>query len=932
MRFAALSTGLMTVALMASHPAGAQDAESGEATDVEATDATEGAAEGEAAEGEAAEKDPYLDVEPVELGDLKDYYGTVSVSMPDDAPALVADGTVFEDGEVTARFESGYFFPIFSGKTAEEWAEIDAEAEKAKAKAKDSDEEEAEEEKEKDRAERIAVGYVFVGKGTLEVRFHNPHYARAYANHMVVDRNQSVEDYRAIAKEGAPLVKGFTEGMVFSADGTIQPFLEALPQASLPGDAKSDLGQTEPVVVPEESSFANARKAALKYYSKRGEVLGRWQTSPSQVVKSDRLKLDKLHYPMEQLRMMGDFFIDERHGLIIDRKGGNPVEDRFLTYARDPSGRWDTKLHSEVIASGEVGPDRFAGSTLTISPFPSIDPEVPDWTPAAPWRFEAVSLDVTTDTALTADKFFIEATAESLMTVEAVGGPQQVVYFSVSKREAVRKSWELLELSLEDGTPCTWFEPDSKDFRKLSGYVSCILPRPLEVGQRVTLRIKSKDTFPYANLVAHTAGGTSESAALQGSLGLSTGLMMVYPNLQGAYAMGGAWNLTHRVGVPLDAKLTAALSGVTTSEWEQDGKYWVEAKTAGTALYPGYAVGSWTTVKAPATEGMPSIKIHMFGKSTAGLKEFPPEMRRIVTTYERYLPKFPWEELELFQAPDMFYGYVWIAPHGMVNLQNTRVLSSDTVGGGEAAFRDGTPHMESGVLAHELAHQYWGHTVRPSHIHEGWVNETMSETFSCIYVGDAFGSGDFFARMEKYREAWEESLPEGAWAPLPRAYESPYQPLIVYNYGPYVMHMMLRRRMGDGAFFTAIDQFARDFYKKTVTTEQFLAALNNQTEEDFTDFFDYWIYGGFVPDEVTLTWKLDGDKVVGTIESNVPFGTFDVPVRISDASGNTGDLMVLVTDGEGTFTSDSLASTDKLIVELDPDGYILARKRKVKKG
>ena len=154
---------------------------------------------------------------------------------------------------------------------------------------------------------------------------------------------------------------------------------------------------------------------------------------------------EQLGYPVEQLRVLADFLCDERHGLAVSRKGGNPLEDRYLLYVRDPSSRWDSRLRSEVMGLGE-DLDDLIGRTLTVTPQPSMDPEDPMGTPAAPWRFDPVSLDITTDVELTSNKFNIAAEAEILMTVEAVGGPVQVVYFNLYKNESGKKSWRLVEL------------------------------------------------------------------------------------------------------------------------------------------------------------------------------------------------------------------------------------------------------------------------------------------------------------------------------------------------------------------------------------------------------------------------------------------------------------------------------------------------------
>lgn len=908
---------LASLALLVGAPASAQEAEPADSAEPSdpAADTADASANAEPSAEEEAQ--PWLDAEPVDLERLENLHKSVrSMDMRGDEPALVADGTTFEDDLVTARFEEGYFFPVFAGRTEAEWEERDAEAK-----------EPPEEEVKKARLPRSVVGYIFVGSGSMSVAFPYKNYAMDFANHMVMNRGRPKEDFRAIAHEGAPFETTFSRAMVISADPSLESFLDALPQVALDDGKASDLGQSDPVVVPEENAFNTARKTAEKMFEDRLDVVQRAGVSASDWVASDLLALAEQDARPEDVRLLADFVTADRYGHVVERKGGDNEEDRRIALVRDHTGRWDAKLTHEVFAFGESS-SGVGGRTLSVKyqpPWKADDPLSPPLPPVHP---EPLTADVTMIGDLTNDGFYLEGNVRYELSFKAVGGPMRTVQLRLGRFEEVNKTWEVKAFELEDGSPCTWLDPESDDFKKMSGELTCILPKPLREGGEATLVIEAAGTFPYANVMQ------GESTAQQGSLGLSTGLQMQVPDL--APWFGGGYVVTQRIGLPADTELKAAISGETIGEWEEGGKRWVEAKTAASALYPGFAVGSWNTVQVPAFDSgdpnvvLPSMRVHLFDKDLTIIAGFPPEMRKILAVYQRYMPPFPWPEMELFQAPDMFYGYVWIAPHGMVNLQQTRVFNE--VGSGESAFRDGTPHMEEGVLAHELAHQYWGHTLRASHISEGFVNETMSETFSCLYVGAAFGPDAFTQRMDKYRDVWENRLPKGTWASEYRAYESPYQPLIVYNYGPYVMNAMLRPRIGDEAFFRALDSFGREHYRDYISAEQFMAQIQAQTDEDLSDFFEFWIYGGYVPDEVLLTYEVQGRKIVGEITSNIPFGTFDVPIRLTDKAGEQTVMWVDVVDGKGSFETDKLGAVSKVQIELDPDGQILARTRKVKKG
>ena len=66
-------------------------------------------------------------------------------------------------------------------------------------------------------------------------------------------------------------------------------------------------------------------------------------------------------------------------------------------------------------------------------------------------------------------------------------------------------------------------------------------------------------------------------------------------------------------------------------------------------------------------------------------------------------------------------------------------------------------------------------------------------------------------------------------------------------YSFYVLGRMLRERIGDQAFFRAIDRLGRRNKGTRITTEQLQAGFEESAGINLDDFFDYWVRGGFVP-------------------------------------------------------------------------------------
>ena len=211
-------------------------------------------------------------------------------------------------------------------------------------------------------------------------------------------------------------------------------------------------------------------------------------------------------------------------------------------------------------------------------------------------------------------------------------------------------------------------------------------------------------------------------------------------------------------------------------------------------------------------------------------------------------------------------------------------------------------------LAHELAHQWWGHAVGPQNYHERWLSEGLAQYFSALYAQHE-GGDDVFSEVLEQMHEW--ALRHSREGPIylgyrlgliedkPRVYRA-----LVYNKAAVVLHM-LRRLIGDDKFFGGLRRFyeARRFQK--AGTDDLQRALEAETETSLERFFERWIHGATLP-RLRFSYRVEqpaavsdaarGPEVILRFDQEGEI--FDVPVTVTlnYRSGASEDIVVPVTD------------------------------------
>lgn len=220
------------------------------------------------------------------------------------------------------------------------------------------------------------------------------------------------------------------------------------------------------------------------------------------------------------------------------------------------------------------------------------------------------------------------------------------------------------------------------------------------------------------------------------------------------------------------------------------------------------------------------------------------------------------------------------------------------------------------LVAHELAHQWFGNLVTCRDWSHIWLNESFATFCATLYTESALGRAD--AQMEWLAQA-EDYFAEDATRyrrPLVCAtYQDPDNVFDSHSYpkGARVLGM-LRHELGDETFFRAVRSYLQRFRHQTVVTDQLRVTLEDVTGAALARFFDDWVYKGGHPE---IEVRQQYDSATRSLELKVrqrqkvddltPHYSLPVSIGIYDEQGHVQVKEVRVDSAEQTFTFDVAA-------------------------
>jgi len=320
-------------------------------------------------------------------------------------------------------------------------------------------------------------------------------------------------------------------------------------------------------------------------------------------------------------------------------------------------------------------------------------------------------------------------------------------------------------------------------------------------------------------------------------------------------------------------------------------------------------------------------KVMVIGAAKFAVKEFPdspPNIPVSAWVYEQDSTKGFHDYAPAPEILKFFSSYIAVYPYKKLANVQSKTIFGGMENAGAIFYAENSVTGKGGVedlLAHEIAHQWFGDMASEKSFSHLWLSEGFATYFTDIYWQHKFGEEAFRKRLQKERNEVIQFVKTTDHPVVDSV--SPYMDLLnpnSYQKGAWTLHM-LRNEVSDSVFQKIIQSYYRQYKGGNADTRDFETVAEDVSGKDLKWFFDQWLYRPGIP-KLNANWKREGNEIKVEIKQTGS-QTFQLPLQIGivSADGKITIQKLSIKSKEEEFKIESSSNPVKLV--LDPNTKLL---------
>jgi len=318
--------------------------------------------------------------------------------------------------------------------------------------------------------------------------------------------------------------------------------------------------------------------------------------------------------------------------------------------------------------------------------------------------------------------------------------------------------------------------------------------------------------------------------------------------------------------------------------------------------------------------GIPVYYYVLPGREDEGERSFGATPKMMEVFERRIGTPYPYARYSQIAVTDFIFG----------GMENTSATTQT-----DRTLHDETAHADFSsdpLVAHELAHQWFGDLLTCRDWAHAWLNEGFATFMEAVWREADLGYDEYVYDIFECLTAYLREDSDRYRRPIVcNTFRDPIEIFDrhLYQKSAAVLHM-LRGELGESRFWRAIALYVRDNAQRNVETIDLVRAIEEATGRNLRGFFNQWVFREGHPKlEVRATW--DGERKVATvtidqtqsIDSGHPPYEFDVEIGIAPAEIANERRVRAHVERQHETIAVPLDFEPKL-VRFDPGAFILA--------